>query len=168
RPQENLQKCGEGFYPKCGSKFSAKCRTPRQGCMTIIRSEGNVNKCLVWLAAIRAIQERGKTRVDGVRKERVERVEICAAAVGVAARVVEAYSKAGLKSQLVQSKPGSTQCRKPRNRARLLLWRWHMSCSWTSCRIPRCTWTSNSSCSINSKRRFAIRRRLFALKPGTN
>jgi len=27
--------------------------------MTIIRSEGNVNKCLVWLAAIRAILKIG-------------------------------------------------------------------------------------------------------------
>jgi len=38
RPQENLQKCGEGFYPKCGSKFSAKCRTPRAVLKTPVRA----------------------------------------------------------------------------------------------------------------------------------
>ena len=41
--------------------------------MTIIRSEGNVNKCLVWLAAIRAVLKIGTCLFSNCSKNSVEK-----------------------------------------------------------------------------------------------
>src|SRR5437879_2440726 len=51
---------------------------------------------------VRRAEQRGEARVHGVRKERVERVEIAARAIGIATRVVEAHSKARLEFNVAQ------------------------------------------------------------------